>query len=604
MMRNSLWCVAGMLLLLGAPSVAQAQQDPDAIRQLSDAQVKQLTEEAAAKFAQAKQLDAQAAQARAAGNTTLANQLTAQADQLRQQGHALYDQAQQRQAQTEGLIGRMNETTARIDAMDKAYDKPGFWDKVGDKAIDIIGDLLSQLIQQWIAGGGQDDDLLNRINELQDERDRLLNERDTSGGGGTDGLGNIITDPNGTYGYDRDNDGFVDIPLNPDGTPAGPYDPTNPDAYGNNGGLAGGLDGLNGLDGSGGSDGLDGLAGLPGFSGGGGLGGGSGSGPGLGGFGSGGIGGNTGGEGLPGGDELGGGMGPAKAAGGAGGAEDGTSTAGKIDRDGDGKPDDDDRDVETVMGRIVVLPKLEFEEVAGDHQEGGDWSNDFEEWGDDDWDDKKDNGDFSEEDWGQPAKDKKKSKGGKGTVGDAEEAAKLVDELIRVETVIQEWRKVEEAEESGEKDPYFQDDEMSGYRASGDKAPTEEDPFKDVRDEEGKIDVTKVDVWVIERDTWKTGKTPTRYKVNAPLDLKGFDPIHGGVLVARGVVKELDVDEGVLKRIKGDVKQVELVSVILSAEKPPEDMDALDPSKTKDSDVGGLDESEKESEGFDDGSDW
>ena len=108
------------------------------------------------------------------------------------------------------------------------YDEPGFWDKVGNKSIDIIGDMIAGLIQKWMDGGGEDDDLLNRINELQDERDRLTNERDNPENG--DGMGRIITDPTGNYGYDRDGDGYVDIPLNPDGTPAGPFNPTDDSA--------------------------------------------------------------------------------------------------------------------------------------------------------------------------------------------------------------------------------------------------------------------------------------------------------------------------------------------------------------------------------------
>ena len=108
---------------------------------------------------------------------------------------------------------------------------------------------------------------------------------------------------------------------------------------------------------------------------------------------------------------------------------------------------------------------------------------------------------------------------------------------------------------------------------------------------------------VIHRDSWKKGESPVRYKVSAPLDLKDFTPIHGGVLVARGVVEKLDVKDSVMDTIKGKVKKVELVSVILSAEKPPEDMDSLDPSKTSDEDVGGLED--EELEGFDDSDeDW
>jgi hypothetical protein len=242
------------------------------------------------------------------------------------------------------------------------------------------------------------------------------------------------------------------------------------------------------------------------------------------------------------------------------------------------------------MGRLIVMAKTNKDDakLAGNREESSDWSDDFEEWGDDDWDDTADNGDAD------------KVLDTEDTIGDGKGEAKLTEELMRVQSVIDEWRKDEEDKDKADDSFGFEDDDMSGYRASGDDK--NKDPLKDCRDEDGKIDLTKVDMWLIDRDSWKQGEKPIRYKLEALLDLKDFDPIPGGVLVCRGVSEELDVKESVLDTIKGEVRKLEIVSVILSAEKPPEDMDSLDPSKTKDSDVGGLDDDDADA--FEDDGDW
>ena len=236
-----------------------------------------------------------------------------------------------------------------------------------------------------------------------------------------------------------------------------------------------------------------------------------------------------------------------------------------------------------------MLPKLEFENLAGDRKAKDDWS---EEWKDDSWDDAADNGDFKEDwaqddDWGGDWKSaeakgekKKAAAAGAKTTADDQKAAELVDQIIRVETAVAEWRKLEvKAKEAGV-DPYgFQDEEM-GYRASGTE---ERDPFKDVRTKDGKIDLTKVDVWLVEGETWKDGEEPLRFRLKIdPEEVTDFEPIHGGVAMVQGVLTEMDVDKRVLDEIKGKVKEIEVIRVLLSAEKPPEDADALDGGTTPD----------------------
>lgn len=505
------------------------------------------------------------------------------------------------------------------------YDRPGFWEKFGDKAVDIMGSMISQLLQQWIAGGGQDEDLLNRIKELQAERDRLTNERENPGpGAGDSGLGRIITDSTGAHGYDRDGDGFVDIPVNPDGS-LGEYDPSDPNGYsddfgGPNAGSGGGMGGMlagagtvGDVDGDGDVDAEDvALArerererendpnypyGAGGGSGGGGASFGGSGGPNFGGgAGDGAAAANAEGAGFP----------------GAEGAEGGE--AGKIGKEGEvagGTPTSpdgegvDDKELQTVIGRVLILPKLEAEKLAGERKEGGDawaedeWAkDDWNEWGDDGWDDSKDNGDLGAE--------KKDGEADKGKVGSGKQAKELVDQLIRVETEIAEWRKKEKAEDGADatsSDPYAFEDSMGFEKEGGEK---KDDPFKNVRDKDGKIDLAKVDVWVIARDSWKKGKDPVRYRVKLSDQLTDFEPIHGGYVVARGALKDVESKDqrvkNVLEEIKGELKELELVQVILSAEKPPEDMDALDPARTTDEGVGGLKEGTLKEEEW--GSDW
>ena len=149
------------------------------------------------------------------------------------------------------------------------------------------------------------------------------------------------------------------------------------------------------------------------------------------------------------------------------------------------------------------------------------------------------------------------------------QTAELVDQIIRVETAVAEWRKLEAKAKEAGVDPYgFQDEEM-GYRASGDSS---KDPFKDVRTKDGKIDLTKVDVWLIQDETWKDGEEPVRFRLKIdPEEIVDFEPIHGGVAMIQGVMNEVDVDKRVLDEIKGKVKEIDVRRVLLSAEKPPED---------------------------------
>jgi hypothetical protein len=212
----------------------------------------------------------------------------------------------------------------------------------------------------------------------------------------------------------------------------------------------------------------------------------------------------------------------------------------------------------------------------------------------DDWNDAEDNGD-SEDDWGEdwgedwgtegtqpgaPAQPtlpgaQPGAPGAPGAPGSvppgrmppASAETKLVDQLIRVETVIAEWRKQAKEETGAETDPYgFQDGQ--GYEGATQPA---EDPLAHLRGPDGKLDLTRCEIWAVERDSWMEGKEPRRFQITVGEDaIDDFEPINNGYIVCRGVIEELVVEPRVLAEIKGEVKKLEIVQVMLCTEETPE----------------------------------
>ncbi|MBL4844742.1 MAG: hypothetical protein JKY65_04380 [Planctomycetes bacterium] len=546
---------------------------------------------------------------------------------------AAYGTAANSAAQSAGMAARLESVQAQIDGQKavaernrEANDRPSVWEKAGSQLLQgllaALLDVGKQKLNDWINGGGEDDKLLDQIRDLEDERTRLEDELNGGGPGAGDngGLGEVITDPNGNTGYDTDGNGFVDIPLYPNGTPGSPGNDSNPIVSAPGSVTPGPLTSTDprSLD-------KDDTS-LPANLGGGGASRGGNSGPGFN-FGGGA---NTpdaaaaaGGLAAAGEDKDGDGIADDAAAAAGGLSKADSDAAGGIGSSGkdDGSDDLDEDGVEMKkkFGRIIVLPKLEFGDLAGNRKANDNWN---EEWKDDSWDDAADNGDFDEdwaddEDWGGEwdAAAKKGEKAPEGaddatTTAEDQETAELVDQIIRVETAVAEWRKLEAKAKEAGVDPYgFKDEEM-GYRASGDE---EKDPFKDVRTKDGKIDLTKVDVWLIEEETWKDGEEPIRYRLKIdPEEIIDFEPIHGGVAMIQGVLSDVDVDKRVLDEIKGKVKEIEVRRVLLSAEKPPEDPSELDGTDSEDEDgeedTDGLDtpakkslDAPKKTEGDDDG---
>lgn len=501
--------------------------------------------------------------------------------------------------QTAGLVGSMDRVASDIEAA-AANRPPGFWDKVGDTALGIIGEALKEAIKNWMNNPNEEN--LRRIEELEAERDRLLTDRnnpDPNGGGtGTDGsgVGRPVYDDNGNIvGWDRDGDGRPDTTdTNGDGTPDSYNGGTNDTAYADpyeylNGSSATNPDGtVASTDPTGTTSPTDPAGSL----GGGGLSNGT---PFNGSFGGGNNGGDEGsGEDDPKeGEEL--------AAADAG--EDGTPTGErgvpgshpKTEKDKNGDGIDDEEQLVMISGRPIVLPKATpgaATGVAGNRMPTGPVE--------DDWNDMEDNGDAEDDwasnDWGdgwgeestasQPAPGTTPAlpgaapaaPGTPGAMGTASEATKLVDQLIRVETVIAEWRKKAKEASEGKTDPYGFDD-ARGYRAGG-TTEASKDPLAELRGPDGKLDLTRCEIWIVERDTWQEGKEPKRYQVTVTEDaIDQFDPIQGGYIVVRGIIGDVTVDQRVIQEIKGEVKKVDVVQVVLSEEKAPEGLSGTTPTQ-------------------------
>jgi hypothetical protein len=497
---------------------------------------------------------------------------------------ALQDQYNASATRAAGLAGQIERINADKAAA-KANQPPGAGSKFLDMAMGVIGEALSAAIKNWMNNPNEEN--LRRIEELEAERDRLetiANNPDPGGAGGdssTDGTGRPIFDDNGNLvGFDRDGDGVVDVTdSNGDGRGdtfngetdayADPYEylntptpttPTDPAAIadaaedGGDGSASGGGANMGGSFGAGTSGGSDS--------------GGEGEGEG------------EGEEELAAEDEDGKGTKTGKE------DSDGDLATTERDKDGDGKDDKTGQPLEMISGRILVMAKADPALMGpggavGNRAPSGPVE--------DDWNDMEDNGD-SEDDWGEDWGDDWGSEpsttatqpvpaaggtpaapapGAPARMGAASDTTKLVDQLIRVETVIAEWRKKAKEEAEGKNDPYGFED-AKGY-ASGQPTATSADPLAELRGPDGKLDLARCEIWVIERDSWQEGQEPKRYQITVADDaIDQFDPIHGGYVVVRGIVGEVPVETRVLQEIRGDVKKLEVVQVVLSQEEPPE----------------------------------
>lgn len=137
----------------------------------------------------------------------------------------------------------------------------------------------------------------------------------------------------------------------------------------------------------------------------------------------------------------------------------------------------------------------------------------------------------------------------------------LIDALVKVEMAISEWKRVEKAKASGE-DP----------QVAGDAKPasSKADALEAARGDDGKIDFSKVDVWLV--SDWKK-ETPRRFHVSFDPDAAASltSPVQGATVVVRGSVARLDIDKQILEELRGEVNDVEITQVMLSAAGPKPD---------------------------------
>lgn len=510
---------------------------------------------------------------------------------------------------TTGMIGDINRATnadreaaARANYYDNANRRPSFMEKLADTALNIGGQVVGSLLQKWLNGG------LNP--EERSTLDRMMAERDastTAGAGNPDNaLGKPIYDSNGNIiGWDRDGDNKSDFEdKNGDGKPeewnGGSFkdgydyaDPGNPvvasstptptDSSPANGG---------------------------------------GGGASMGGSMGGGVGGGSGddedeGEDKDKKDKDDKDKKDKDKKEGEEGGKDGKGKKGEKDKDGKAiAKGANGQELATTHGRIMILPKpdpLNAGAVKGNVRPGannagkpgaapaapanGAKKDEWDNWGDE-WSDSTDNGDYDEGDWSEDWGDdwgKKPAAGGAppapGTKPGARPARPagqpaprgarpqdtLLEDLIRVEATIANWRKLEKEKQLREKDPYaFGGNNKPQGNFGG---TTTEDPFAAYRTLDGRLDLSKVDVWLVAEDTWSEGKDPRRYRLKVTEDaIDSFDPINEGYMVVRGTILDLPVDPNVLAEIKGEVKELEVAQVVISSKEPPATDGTVDPT--------------------------
>lgn len=476
--------------------------------------------------------------------------------------------------------------------------QPSFLSKLLDKGLEIGGAVAGNLLNKWLNGG--------MSNEERATLDNLLAERDSStatGAGNPDNpMGKPIYDANGNIiGWDRDGDNKSDFEdKDGDGTPETWNGGTFKDGYDyeDPGATVASNDGS--------TPAPSGEMGSPGGQ------------PSLGGNFGGGVNGGSGDSDSEGsGDEKD-----------AEGKDKKDKEGDEKDKDGKGKgkkdkdkkdkknggKGDEDRELQTVAGRVMVLPKPDPLGAGGVNanvkpgtpakpgtaakpanakpaKKEGEWD----EWGEG-WSDNQDNGDYDEEAWGDEAwnddwgkKPGTKPAGASGQPGEqpgrpaprAPAAGgpadpRLVDDLIRVEAVIAGWRKVEKEKALREDDPYAFGNDKGNLKGDYGQGGTG-DPFAAYRTLDGRLDLSKVDVWVVVDDTWMDGKEPRRYRLRVTDEsAETFDPIHEGYIVLRGTVLDLPVDTNVLAEIRGEVKEMEVEQVVASSKEPP--ANTLDPN--------------------------
>ncbi|MCA8923853.1 MAG: hypothetical protein KDD82_18730 [Planctomycetes bacterium] len=269
-------------------------------------------------------------------------------------------------------------------------------------------------------------------------------------------------------------------------------------------------------------------------------------------------------------------------------------------KDGDGI----DAEVKDFVGRIFILPKDAITAAvatggvdavgnqapgAGDgfaddgwnDSDNGDWADEEDDWG------------WEENEWGsdKPAADPTAPAAEPGVPAMGApltpEEELLKQEIIKVEAEIAKWNKAERDKKLQLEDPY-------AFETTRGLQGEAEDPFKAYRNEDGKLDLTKVNVWIIVDDTWKEPVTadpaggttvpaetgapqefaPTRMRLIVPDELLDrFEPIQGGWVSLRGTPVEAEFNPAVFPGLKGSVQDLDLVQVLAVTKEEPADLE-------------------------------
>ena len=254
------------------------------------------------------------------------------------------------------------------------------------------------------------------------------------------------------------------------------------------------------------------------------------------------------------------------------------------------------------VGRIFVLPKDMITAAAeggvgavGNQQpaEGDGFADDG--WNDSDngdWADEEDDWGWEEEEWGdekKPAADPTApAEPGVPAMGAplTPEEELLKQEIIQVEAEIAKWQKAEREKRLQQEDPYA----FETTRALQSEA---EDPLKAYRNEDGKLDLTRVNVWIVVDDSWKQAEpaegegmgmaepgaeaadySPVRMRLIVPDELLDrFEPIPGGWVTLRGTPVEAEFNPAIFPGLKGSVQDLDLVQVLAVTKEQPANLD-------------------------------
>jgi len=253
------------------------------------------------------------------------------------------------------------------------------------------------------------------------------------------------------------------------------------------------------------------------------------------------------------------------------------------------------------IGRIFILPKDMITAAAegGVGAVGNQKPTEGDGFADDGWNDS-DNGDWADEedDWGWEEEEWGEEKPAADPTTPAEpgvpamgapltpEEELLKQEIIQVEAEIAKWQKAEREKRLQQEDPYA----FETTRALQSEA---EDPLKAYRNEDGKLDLTRVNVWIVVDDSWKQAApaegegmgmeepgapaadySPVRMRLIVPDELLDrFEPIPGGWVTLRGTPVEAEFNPAIFPGLKGSVQDLDLVQVLAVTKEQPANLD-------------------------------